>query len=259
MTLPNDHPNVRIPGTEVRSLKSTVVDQEYRLFISFPPDYSSSGKSYPVLYLLDANVLFGMTTDVIRGLNLGQEIPDMIIVGIGYPVDFYPQTAPLRERDYIPTLSKDGARITGGAVNFIDFIQTELIPFIENNYRANKNDRTILGYSLGGLFAFYALFQQPGLFHRFVLISPAIGWEGRVTFSLEAQYAQKSKSLPARIFYSWGSLENDLFQTDLRNFAHSMHQRNYDGLEMKIHMFDDETHLSVPASAICRGLIEVFN
>lgn len=258
MTTAKQYPKVSIPGTQLRTLASSFIDQEYNLFISLPPDYSSSEDSYPVLYALDANVVFGMVTDIVRGLNLGQELPEMIIVGIAYPVEYYPETVPLRERDYLPTNIADVGETSGGAAQFLKFIQAELFPFIASNYRIKEKDNTLFGYSFGGLFAMYSLFHQPNLFQRYVLASPAVGWDDKVMFTFEAQYAQRNESLPARVFYSFGSLENEEFITDLQKLAKEISNREYKGLDFTTHSFADETHLSVVPASISKGLMTVF-
>lgn len=251
------YPKVSLPGTHFRTLSSTAIDQEFSLFISLPPDYSGVEDSYPVLYVLDGNFLFGMVTEIVRGLNLGQELPDMIIVGVAYPVDDIPQTFPFRTRDYTPTKVTDEEN-SGGAADFMNFIQNELFPFMDSNYRTDQKDRAIVGYSLGGLLALYILFHKPDLFQRYVLSSPAIGWDKKVTFAYETQYAEKNNRLPVRVFMSVGSLENEEFMIDLQRFAEVVSDRKYAGMRFRYHIFEDETHLSVPATSFSKGLRDVF-
>ena len=63
MTTP--YPQVSIPGTEMRALSSSFVDQEFRILVGLPETYSTSDKTYPVLYLLDGNPYFG-TLETVR-------------------------------------------------------------------------------------------------------------------------------------------------------------------------------------------------
>lgn len=254
----NQFPKFCIPGTQLRTLSSTTIHQEFSLFIALPPNYSSSEDSYPVLYVLDGNFLFGMVTEIVRGLNLGPEVPDMIIVGIAYPVDFIPETFPFRTRDFTPTNVADEEN-SGGAAAFMNFIQSELFPFIDTNYRTDQTDRAIVGYSLGGLLAAYTLLHQPALFQRYLLSSPAIGWDEKVTFSYESRYAEKNRRLPARVFMSVGELENEEFMIDLQRFDQVISDRQYAGLSFKYHIFEGETHLSVPAPSFSKGLREIFS
>lgn len=61
--------------TEVRYLRSAIVGDEYKIFIAHPVPTVEPGKTYPVIYALDANGTFGMVTDGLRGLNLAGEVP----------------------------------------------------------------------------------------------------------------------------------------------------------------------------------------
>jgi predicted alpha/beta superfamily hydrolase len=51
--------------------------------VGLPHAYANSGKAYPVLYLLDANAIFGTVVETARSLAVLHEIPE-IIVGMGY-------------------------------------------------------------------------------------------------------------------------------------------------------------------------------
>jgi predicted alpha/beta superfamily hydrolase len=99
---------------------------------------------------------------------------------------------------------------TGGADKFLAFLKQELMPFIEKNYRASKEDKTYIGYSYGGLFAVYTLFHSPETFSRYIIGSPGIVWanETNLFTRYEKEYAATHKALPAKVFMSIGSLES---------------------------------------------------
>ena len=145
-------------------MPSRNVADTLHIFISVPDDYSTSGKSYPTLYVLDGDVAYGMAVSIARYIQIGGNIPELIVVGIGYgSID---KTAGnKRNRDYRPD-NEDGAQ------KFLSFINEELIPFIDSTYRTIPGDRTINGYSIGGLFALYTLFTQPDTFSRYIVGSP---------------------------------------------------------------------------------------
>jgi predicted alpha/beta superfamily hydrolase len=275
------HPPVTIPGSEVRLLPSSHVDQEYRLSIALPPGYDAEAEQrYPVLYLLDGDLAFPMVVSTLRGLLLGAEAPRLIIVGIGYPTDVLADWFVHRTRDYTPT---DGENLGkqmrqafpglpeqipgGGAGAFLSFIRDELMPFVHQSYRADPDDRVFMGDSLGGLFGLYTLFHRPDTFGRYIVGSPSIWWDSAVTFEYERAFAQRSKELAARVFMSVGSLEepgpNDesaaaKMVSNVRELDRILNARKYAGLELTTHVFDDETHLSVIPATLCRGLRVVF-
>ena len=45
---------VEIAGSQVRKIRSSIVNQEYALQIMLPPGYENSNKNYPVVYLMDS-------------------------------------------------------------------------------------------------------------------------------------------------------------------------------------------------------------
>jgi len=89
----NDNfPLVTIPNSELRFLKSRLLGKEYKIQVALPTDYAESKETYPVLYVLDADLYFGTIAETTRDLAAGRkmfsiEVPDMIVVGVGYPIE----------------------------------------------------------------------------------------------------------------------------------------------------------------------------
>jgi predicted alpha/beta superfamily hydrolase len=264
-------PPAFIPYTEVRPLTSSIIDQEFRILVALPEDGPKPDKLYPVLYVLDPDAVFALITQIIRLLQVGRELPELILVGVGYPVLAYKETLGLRARDYTPTedpiwlqkLMKERALEvaygTGGARNFLSFIQDELIPFIQSNYPVDPENRAIGGSSLSGLFALYSLFQDPNIFSKYLIGSPSLWWNDEVIFSFERSYANDHDDLPAKAFMSMGGHEDERVIALMQRMVDTLQNRNFTSLELKSHIFEDETHLSVPASAISRGLRVIYD
>ena len=148
--------------------------------IALPLGYADSTKTYPVLYALDANGQFGTVVEAARMLRIGGgQIPQLVIVGIGYPYggrQIY--AGPHRIIDFFPTLEfewieevKQGwpgpipIYESGGAPEFLRFLREELFPLVEAEYRADPSDRAIYGHSGGGWFGLHALLDGDGAFH----------------------------------------------------------------------------------------------
>ncbi|MGZ4019590.1 MAG: alpha/beta hydrolase, partial [Flavisolibacter sp.] len=167
---------VTIPGTATKEIVSSMVKgQQYVLHIMLPGGYATSTKIYPVVYLMDSQWDFPLVTALYGEQYYDGFIPQMIIVGVTWGGK-NPNPDSLRARDYTPTNVK-GTPQSGGADKFLAFMQKELFPFIEANYRADKNDRTLVGCSLGGLFTMYTLFTHADMFTRYVATSPAFMWD----------------------------------------------------------------------------------
>jgi len=141
----------KIVRDEKVKLHSRVLDEERTILIHLPKDYALSEKKYPALYVLDAEFFFQQAVSAVEFLSEllyinVQPIPKMVIVGI-VNVD--------RNRDYTPTYAPeqaDGRLVfptSGKAERFLEFLNTELFPFIDSNYKTEPF-RVLSGWSLGG-------------------------------------------------------------------------------------------------------------
>ena len=241
-------PRADIPGTEVRKITSAVVaGQEYKLQIMLPGGYSNSNKKYPVVYLMDSQWDFPLVTSLYGEQYYDGFIPELIVVGVTWGGD-KPNPDSLRARDYTPTKE---ARLpqSGGAANFLSFMKTELFPFIESNYKADKNDRVLMGCSLGGLFTLYALFAEPGLFQRYVAASPAIGWDNGVIRQYVQKYTERS---PARLYMTVGGVERGV--PYFEEFSEYLNGRNYKSLKVGTRVLDNTGHSGTKGEGFARGL-----
>ncbi|UOQ72203.1 alpha/beta hydrolase-fold protein [Hymenobacter cellulosilyticus] len=164
----------------IDSLTSKVLQEKRGVWIYVPPGPAEVGyapKRYPVLYLLDGDLNFSYVTALNQQLNLSGKGPEMIIVGIPHPY-------PTRTRDLTPTHSTkrwDGAEdrtlnLSGGGEKFLNFLETELLPYIEAKYPTVPY-RLLVGHSLGGLAVLNTLATRPKLFNAYLAIEPSLWWD----------------------------------------------------------------------------------
>jgi len=175
-------------------IKSKILNENRILNIYLPNGYSKDSlKLYPVIYLLDGSI----DEDFIHIAGIVQfgsfswinMIPETIVVGISN-VD--------RKRDFtFPTTikkDKEDFPTTGKSANFINFIEKELQPFIESNYKTNAT-KTIIGQSLGGLLTTEILFKKPQLFDNYIIVSPSLWWDNESLLAFEPKEYQTKKSI----------------------------------------------------------------
>ncbi len=267
-------PLASIPATEVRELQSAFANQAYQISVALPFGYEEHPhKTYPVIYLSDANLYFGMVVDMVRAMNIRvsicDELPDAIIVGIGYPVtgslkERLHQVMHLRLRDFMPERNEGGEQfiqesfpipnpvVSGNAGPFLQFIQQELVPLIESEYRADPANRTFIGHSWGGGFAFYALFQQPLLFQRYVIAS------GGFEAADEQKYAEQHNSLPVRL-HLFNEIANEEDAAQTKSMMATLESRQYAGFRLTHQLMADIKHCAVVPPAFQAGLVAVFS
>jgi predicted alpha/beta superfamily hydrolase len=205
-------------------------------------------------------------TQAIGSLRLNQELPEMIVVGIGYPTESMLDITGWRRRDLTPTRDPDQEALwreripgitefqSGGAPAFLQFIRDELKPFIASNYRVDENDCALLGDSLGGLFTLYVLFHHPDTFQRYLAGSPFFHYDDRVIFRFEEEFAVAHEDLPVKLFLAAGGLEGDARLSALSEMETLLRSRQYPGLSLETVVFEGENHFSVIPATISRGL-----
>lgn len=248
-------PKVTIAGSVVRSMKSSAAGREIDLYIHLPSNYNlDKSKKYPAIYILDGQWDFKLMDSVLGGLVYDKFAPEAILVGITYSGE-NPDYDGLRSMDYTPTAVPD-VKGSGNGPDFLKCLKTELIPFIEANYRADPAHRVLQGSSYGGLFTLYAMFADTALFSGYVAASPAVPFGNGFAFKQEAEYAQTHKELPVRLFLSVGSAEG--LSGPVRTFMQTLQSRGYQGLKLETRVIEGERHAGNKPEAFNRGLRFVF-
>ncbi|MCJ8272482.1 MAG: alpha/beta hydrolase-fold protein [Psychrosphaera sp.] len=148
--------------------------------VLLPPSYNENSlKSYPVLYMHDGQNLFSASTasfgvewqvdETSESLIYQGAMAEAIIVGMD-------NTGAARIDEYTPTVDADYGGGNGDA--YLDFIETELMPYIESNYRVKTGPENTLmmGSSLGGLISFYAGWTRSHVYGRIASMSGSFWW-----------------------------------------------------------------------------------
>ena len=145
------------------SLRSKVLDKTIPLSIQLPANYDSSKKTYPVLYMLDADYRsrFAMLASTLDYMGENGQIPEMILIGVDIPEG---------NSILLPTRANKDTSIPDG---YIDFFETELIPYVENTYRTAPY-KVLNGASNSGFFSVYLLLNKPHLFNSYFASSPSL-------------------------------------------------------------------------------------
>lgn len=266
-------PPASIPGTEATVMHSALADDDYLIAVALPIHYEEQpDRHWPVIYVLDGNMHFGMVVDMVRFMNIRvefcNELPDAFVVSIGYPLDgtlleMHHRVMHLRMRDFVLERDEDGEEFmqahfpiaqpisSGNGLAFMQFIRQEVIPLIETNYRADPADRTLLGHSMGANFALYTLFREPGLFQRCVAAS------FDALLDDEQAFSERNTSLPVRLHMVWeGRSEEETAR--VRPLVDRLASRRYPGLNMT-HEAVSSTHCAMVPYAYQSGLVRVFS
>jgi hypothetical protein len=167
-----------------------------------------------------------------------------------------PNVMALRARDFTPTKTSREAT-SGGAATFLDFLEHEVIPFVDRTYRTIPSDRGLLGHSYGGLFAIYAMEQRPELFQRIVAASPVLGWDNRLLITA-ARERLRNLSTHVRLDLSAGDDDIAGIADDTAAFAKLLGEIKPTGLDYRFTLYHGENHNSIRLVSFPAGMYWVY-
>lgn len=194
------------PHSVTVHLQSAVLVESRDVIVSLPESYPRDpSRRYPVLYVLDGSSQATHTAESARLLARIGVMPEILVVGV-------PSSSENRARDYTPPYmrvdAEDEKAPAGEADRFLRFIETELIPRVERQYRTTPT-RMLAGNSRGGVFVVYSLMERPDLFAARFAFSPAL-WRDDDRLVKELAKSLKSRAMPPTSLYlSLGDGENE--------------------------------------------------
>lgn len=149
------------------SLKSEILNMDRNYAIYLPPDYETSERSYPVLYLLH-----GAGDDQTGWVQFGEVLriaDEAILNGSATAMIIVMPDANTGQRGYFNNIKGDW--------RYEDFFFSELMPHVEKKYRikSEKRYRAIAGLSMGGGGTFMYAMHHPELFSSACPLSAAMG------------------------------------------------------------------------------------
>ena len=242
-------------------------DEPFTIQVCLPREYDNN-KKYPVLYLLDADKSIGIAKGIadwlmFRNYMYKSEIVDIIIVGIAYNKNDSVWWIN-RTRDYVPT--KDTISVfgkywkhAGEADRFLDFIENDLKPAIEERYSVNENNSGIVGHSFGGLLASYSLVTRSYLFDNYIIIAPALIWDNKLIERKENELYQINNELNKTAYFAL--TENDsknVINEPTKAFIEKLKSRNNKNLQLHTKYFEEGTHISFFSNALTVGLKKCY-
>src|SRR5665647_282520 len=153
-----------------KSLPSTILGEQRKVWIHIPNsnggnDNTGKGR-YPVIYLLDGDANFNTVVSITEFMSNAGLCPPMIVVGILHPA---------RMTDLTFGTDKETPGIVGNGEKFMQYVEKELMPYIESNYPTAPY-KIFIGHSVGGLTVVNTLIHHPDLFNAYVSLDAALWW-----------------------------------------------------------------------------------
>ena len=281
----------KVPFAVQFDLPSKITGRTYRILLHRPQS-APPKDGWPVIYLLDSRSIFGTAASQVV-LRTSQGHSGALVVGIGYPE--VAATSTLRAFDLTPSVPPPGSPGAtavpgskpsdfGGAALFHRFMIEELRPVIAAIAPVDSRNQSLIGYSLGGLFALGVLFDHPDAYRTIVAGSPSIWFNDRELLRKEPRFAAavKAGTVTTRVLITsdgWeqsppdSQLPSDAKQraAALKRAAEYAMVDNARGLASRLGglkgalgykvryvLFPEETHLTGNPAATSRGVAFTF-
>ncbi len=136
-------------------ISSSALNEDREILVSLPASYQTSGRIYPVIYVLHGDFYFKYGVAYAEQLARQGNIPEAIIVGV---------THGLNDNSYL-------VHGTPKADKFVEFIEKDVLPFVDGNFRT-VGHRTLAGWHHTASFTLHILLNRPELFTGYVAASP---------------------------------------------------------------------------------------
>ncbi len=239
------------------SIQSESTQDTREIVVHLPKNYDpNSEKGYAVIYMLDAGAADQMTAEIASYYHWGDLMPEVIVIGLENVN---------RGPDFLPhyySFERDGEQVFGNGRNLLSYIENELIPFVNSQFKTNGN-RVFAGHSWAGQYLTYALSQSPGLFDAYFITSPAFGdsgeWSGKTFEALEEVLAQ-DQDYPDLIYLSSGGdgspgpLSDAGLLPSYYRLAALLRQHLPDEVKLVHEIHDSANHTSNSAISLARAL-----
>ncbi|MBB2144307.1 hypothetical protein GM921_02305 [Pedobacter sp. LMG 31464] len=251
---------------EVVTIHSNILNEDRKILIYTPKDSDNPEKKYQVIYVLDADNHFTQMVEYSKYLSRQDvnAIPPLIVVGI---------TNTNRNRDLTPshsttdysgkpdTTANSPYKNSGGNERFFQFIQKELIPYVNSNYKTQPY-RIFAGHSFGALTTINCLLNYPDMFDAYIAVSPSFWWDQKFLLKLADNKLKAGSTLSKTLFFSNGnedySSPGSPFHTNILKFDSLLKKRNIKELDFEYTAYPIESHMTVPIKSYYDGLRFIY-
>ncbi len=218
-----DKPKPYTASPQVKLIDSAFVipqlNRTRKIWAYLPKGYSSSSKSYPVIYMQDGQNLFNVQTANNDEWGVDESMDSLlkitkkecIIIGIE-------SSEENRQLEYAPynfESNKKMVKVEGKL--YADFLANTLKPFIDSKFRTKKSYEfnTLVGAGLGATISLYTLIQYPNVFGAAGIFSPIFD----KSKELFVDAAILKNANPLKIYFYAGGKEDVLIKSDIHKMA----------------------------------------
>lgn len=213
-----------------------------KIWIYLPPDYETSNKRYPVIYMQDGQNLFDEFTSFSGEWNVDETMDEIfaetkqsaIIIGID-------NGGETRLAEYSPW-NNEKYKTKGEGDLYLEFLTKTLKPYIDRTYRTQKqaSKTIIIGSSMGGLISLYGSVKYPTTFGKAGIFSPAFWF---VSKDLKAYLNKNQNDLKnSKFYFVAGKNEDETMALEIETVNESLLKKSVPEKNIVVKIDEDGTH-----------------
>ena len=211
-----------------------------RVWVYLPPDYETSTKKFPVLYMHDGQNLFDITTSFAGEWEVDESMDGLCAAGdYGCIVVGIDNGGINRINEYSPWINP----LYGGGQGdeYVSFLVNTLKPYIDTNYRTlpDREHTGIMGSSMGGLISMYAVMEYQHIFSKAGIFSPAFWFAGDNSTSQVLGMGKRNK---LKVYFLAGGQEPAYVVQDIQEIVDAMLEVGFENNEFYVHVPADGQH-----------------
>ena len=231
-------------------VQSKILNENKDIFVGLPENFNDTTE-YPLVVVLEGEVLFETIAPLTRLMAETGEIPECVVVGI-----------PLNNKhlDYAPRLSD--VPESGNADKMLEFYREELFPLLAKKYHCGK-DKIIWAHSaISGIFCTYLLIGPDNQFNGIISSSPNLRFM-KEYITKKNVFDKLAKKDTLFYYLTFGSNEGEDYMGEMYDgvisFKNLLEKEAPKNLSWKFQLNEGENHFSNAIETYIDGLRLYFN
>ena len=241
-------------------IDSEALNETRDIWIGLPTNYDST-KSYPTMYVMDAEWQFDISLAIMKELAANDKIPSHIVIGIPH-VDHKKRTKNLTftTSEYASNGKQDSVAAsyfnnenTAGGLAFYNYLKDEVVPLVDSKFNTNGFD-VFIGHSLSGYYGAYIL-NMDSPFNAFQLYDPSVWYNHGDAIEHFSKTTSEKHSINVFISTANGGKDRAQYNVDTHKKFHNLLIANNVNSELKVY---NEDHGSVRLVSLIDGLSNLY-
>jgi len=230
---------------ERHEIDSEHLGETRAITIALPKDRENNVHArYPVIYCLDGEAHFASVAGTVTWLaDSAKVIPETIVVAI--------ENAPGKRAYDMGAVANDSGRNRA----FIEFIEKELVPYIDKTF-PTQPFRILFGHSLAGRFTVQMMTEKPKTFQAYLAASPYFVIDkGALIERMPERLGERGDGFH---FLFAGLGDEPGLETFFNQFRKTMEDAAPERTVWQLVSLSGESHMTTPGPTLHRGLISLF-